>query len=558
MYRSLRSSGHLRLLNWWAEGALAACLGVATLAMLVLLLWISSPHAHGGPSDALRIAAGLWLLAHGVELVRPETLGGGAAPLALTPLLLTALPALLLYRCVRTLEGAAWRIVLCVSAGYLLVAGLATWYTQSGPFQAVPLSAALRVPLLTLLCVGVGVWAARGWPPPTRAVLPDWLPWHRVFTALRAAVLAVVVLVTGGALLAALSLALHWGAATEATTQLTDAWSGRVAVVLVCLILAPNAALWGTAYVLGPGFTVGAGNTVGPLAASAPSQLPNFPLLAAVPTEFGGGPVTLALVAGLPLLAGTVAGLSTGRCSAPVRGSGHGADSALGTAGTVLLVGLGCGLGTAALAGLAGGSLGTGVLAVFGPTWWLVGAAAMAWTSVGALPTALAVRWWRIREPQPLLAVAIGWRRLVGWLGGLRPRRTARTAVKSRKAAKSSGGSGTGSAQDWHATGSRHSRWAALKVASGGLMPDLSAGRKPDQRPGTEPNAEPGELALGERPLAPNMLPHPPKPAEPPTPVEAPAPPADPPKPVEAPELPHAFETDETADTSAATANDSS
>jgi len=51
-------------------GALAAGLGLAALTVLVVLLWISSPYPDSGPGGALHIAAALWLLAHGAELVR--------------------------------------------------------------------------------------------------------------------------------------------------------------------------------------------------------------------------------------------------------------------------------------------------------------------------------------------------------------------------------------------------------------------------------------------------------------------------------------------------------
>ncbi|MGC3004462.1 hypothetical protein ACPF8X_40315, partial [Streptomyces sp. G35A] len=57
-------------------GALAAGLGLAVFAMLVILLWISSPYPDSGAGGALHIAAALWLLAHGAELVRADTLSG--------------------------------------------------------------------------------------------------------------------------------------------------------------------------------------------------------------------------------------------------------------------------------------------------------------------------------------------------------------------------------------------------------------------------------------------------------------------------------------------------
>src|SRR5690242_6178695 len=78
-------------------GAVAAGLGLGCFAVLVMVLWVSSPYPDSGPGGALHVAAALWLLAHGVQLVRTETLSGVPAPVGVTPLLLLLLPAWLLY-----------------------------------------------------------------------------------------------------------------------------------------------------------------------------------------------------------------------------------------------------------------------------------------------------------------------------------------------------------------------------------------------------------------------------------------------------------------------------
>ncbi|NEE53129.1 hypothetical protein G3M55_52100, partial [Streptomyces sp. SID8455] len=83
----------------------------------------------------------------------------------------------------------------------------------------------------------------------------------------------------------------------------TDVWSGRLAVLLLALALLPNAVIWGAAYALGAGFQVGAGTLVTPLAATSGPDLPPFPLLAALPTDGPGTPLTCA-VAAIPVAAG--------------------------------------------------------------------------------------------------------------------------------------------------------------------------------------------------------------------------------------------------------------
>ncbi|WP_344263571.1 cell division protein PerM, partial [Streptomyces sodiiphilus] len=157
---------------WVCEGVLAAGLGLGAPALVVLLLWTVSPHPDSGPGGALRIAADLWLLGHGVQLLRTETLSGVPAPVGLTPLLLAVLPCRLLYRAVRTAlvphPGQALRVVLCVAAGYLLAGAAAVVLTADGPLRAVPASAAVSLPLFVLVVALAAAWAVEGGPP--------WLP----------------------------------------------------------------------------------------------------------------------------------------------------------------------------------------------------------------------------------------------------------------------------------------------------------------------------------------------------------------------------------------------
>lgn len=60
------------------RGTIAAGLGLGAIAVLVMALWISSPYPDSGAGGAMHVAAALWLLAHGVELMRPDTLSGAA------------------------------------------------------------------------------------------------------------------------------------------------------------------------------------------------------------------------------------------------------------------------------------------------------------------------------------------------------------------------------------------------------------------------------------------------------------------------------------------------
>ncbi|KPI11098.1 hypothetical protein OK074_9053, partial [Actinobacteria bacterium OK074] len=316
-------------------GAVAAGQGLGAFAVLVMTLWISSPYPDSGPGGALHVAAALWLLAHGVELVRTDTLSGTPAPVGLTPLLLLAVPAWLLYRAGRDAVDApeepdaddggappvgvrtAWGGVV---VGYLGVAVPVALYAAGGALRPSWPWVAGCLPLLAGVAAGGGVWTAYGRP---RGPLPGWVRWVRwvlrgmpdevpgwVRVAVRAAGVGVAVLVGGGALLVAVSLVWHGGAARGSFGELTEGWSGKAAVALLAVGLVPNAAVWGAAYGLGPGFVLAAGQVSGPLSGTAPEGLlPPFPLLAAVPGGAAGERwlvvvgVVAVLAGALPMLA---------------------------------------------------------------------------------------------------------------------------------------------------------------------------------------------------------------------------------------------------------------
>ncbi|MYT22877.1 hypothetical protein GTW69_21750, partial [Streptomyces sp. SID7760] len=356
----------------------------------------SSPYPDSGPGGALHLAAGLWLLAHGTELVRYETLSGVPAPVGVTPLLLVALPALLMRRAARLGsapgDGAdtdevlpASAVFSAVTCGYLCVGALATVYAATGPMPADPLSAAWHVPLVAVLAAAGGVWSAKGRP---LGPLPHRIPAAvrraaarpRYALALRAGAVGALVLLGGGALIVGASLAWHAAEVQASFLALTGVWSGRFAVLLLAVALLPNAVVWGAAYALGPGFVLGAGATATPLGFTGSPALPRFPLLAALPPE-GPGTLLTCATAGVPVLAGLAVGWFAVRRAREVSYGETALTAALGA--------LVCGLLLAGLAAAASGPLGSRDLAGFGPVWWATGAAALAWTLVPAVPVAV-------------------------------------------------------------------------------------------------------------------------------------------------------------------------
>lgn len=258
-------------------GAVAAGLGLGSFAVLVIVLWISSPYPDSGPGGALHVAAALWLFAHGAELVRTDTLSGVPAPVGVTPLLLLALPLWLVHRAARDLASGeeeppqatgrtAWTGVVL---GYLAVAAVVALYASGGTLRPSWTWTCAVLPAVVMGAAGAGVWTAYGRPSDALDDVLVLLPRGvrrlvlgaearaRLSAAARAAGAGLCALLGGGAVLLAVSLVAHGGATRASFLQLTEGWSGRFAVLLLCLTLLPNAAVWAVGYATGPGFVLG-------------------------------------------------------------------------------------------------------------------------------------------------------------------------------------------------------------------------------------------------------------------------------------------------------------
>uniref|UniRef100_UPI001FC94CB5 cell division protein PerM n=1 Tax=Streptomyces africanus TaxID=231024 RepID=UPI001FC94CB5 len=109
----------------------------------------------------------------------------------------------------------------------------------------------------------------------------------------------------------------------------------------------------------------------------------------------------------VPVVAGVVVGwvaareADSGERGGTRPGGGGGAVGSPGrTARAAALAAVLCAAVLAGLAALAGGPLGGTVLARFGPVWWQVGTATLAWLLLVAVPTAMTLRAWRCRTPR--------------------------------------------------------------------------------------------------------------------------------------------------------------
>ncbi|WIY81215.1 cell division protein PerM [Streptomyces anulatus] len=509
--RSPKATGErnrtLDLASALVRGAVAAGLGLGSLTVLVMVVWISSPYPDSGPGGVLRAAAGVWLLAHGAGLVRPDTLSGVPAPVSVVPLLLVLGPVWLAHRAARDAaepeEGrprpSQAGAFCAVTAGYLLVVAGAAACARGGSLRPDPDTLVFPVALVVAGAAAAGVWTAAGRP---FGPLPSWSPLvlqeavartlfrDRAEAACRSAAAGVTVLLGGGALLVAVALGRNAGAAQDAFLGLAGDWSGRFAVLLLAASLVPNAALWGAAYGLGPGFSLGTGATATPLGLDGTPAVPHFPLLAAVPDQGPGSLLNGAALA-VPVAAALAVAWFTARRAAPADAPRAQAWSARETVRVALLAALGCAAGTALLTAVAGGPLGTGALREFGPVWWLAGPAALVWTAGIGVPAALLLRLWRLRTP------GWAWRRDVPEADEPPATATARaapaSAVEADVGEKAGAEAVIGRRRRWWAPwrGRGGAAGAAGDAASGGTAASAASSVP---APGTALDAAPGAL----------------------------------------------------------------
>lgn len=338
----------------WALGA-----GLVTVAVPVLLVWATDSRSGSGAAAAIRAAGQLWLLAHGTSLAVP----GGVV--GLTPLGLVALPLMLLHRagrhCTRSVAvpglRAAGQLVLAVAGPYALAAAVLAALTATTAVRPDPVRALLGALLIAVLGAGSGVLREAQLFQVVRQ-LPD-----QVLSLAVGAAAALGVLVAGGAALAGVSLMLHAGRATTLAGAAAPGLVGGVGLLLLGVLLVPNAAIWGMSWIAGPGFAVGVGTSVGPFGSTL-GPVPAFPLLAALPG--GSVPVWLGvLTLTVPLVAGALGGMLLMRR----RSVASAATAALEAS----LLGPSVGVLVAALCAVSGGPLGGGRLNAVGPSPWRVG-----------------------------------------------------------------------------------------------------------------------------------------------------------------------------------------
>ncbi|HXA60052.1 MAG TPA: DUF6350 family protein [Streptosporangiaceae bacterium] len=391
-----------------AAAAWSAGIGLAVLTTITLIGWIAAPRTALGPGlpGVFRTAVNFWLVAHHAGFSLEHSRVG------LLPLGLTVVPGMLLHRSggwlMRAVEVpdrariGVLHVALALAVPYSLLAGLLSLAVRSGVVKPSAWQAVVICFVLAFLAGGLGASRALVAASGKRVrsglgALLRLLP-ERPRSVVIGVIAAIAVLVAFGAVLVGASLAVHLSQANALFDALAPGIVGGLLLLLVELVFLPNAVIWGVAYAVGAGFSVGTGTSVSPTGVFL-GNIPSFPLLAALP-EPGPAPALSLFALAAPFVAGAVGGTLTIRAMpSPV----YEAAPLWGFVGGALT-----GIVTTGLTALAGGPLGGGRMATMGPSPWQVGLMAALEVGISAAIAAWVANWLVLRRagrPEPIAEV---------------------------------------------------------------------------------------------------------------------------------------------------------
>lgn len=379
-----------------ASGIGAAAATLLVCAALGLAGWyLTDGGAHGAPRDGLRVGALAWLMGHGSG-VRVDGVAIGAMPLGIT-----ATCAWAVWRIGQRLGVSVsghgpdavgiedgehdlvvpWAAILFVTGYVVTAVTTATLVATPATAPSTPsvvlwsllLSAGIGLPAIAIGSGRAAIWGdrvpvtVRATTHVVRRVLVLWL------------VLSLVAFVA--------ALVVDFSTAANVMGQVGGGGGAVALMVVLSLVLLPNAVLFGGAYLLGPGFTVGTGTLVAP-GTVVLGALPAFPMLAALPDDGPAPGWTAWLVALPPVVAFVAAAWS--QWTWPTAYYAEGAVR--GTAGGVV-----AGLVFGLLASVAGGSVGPGRMQDVAPYAFDAMLHAVTSFGLGGLLGGLAITWWQRR-----------------------------------------------------------------------------------------------------------------------------------------------------------------
>lgn len=396
------------------EASVAALIGLGIALVPLILLWA----VHFGLAiDAtlfFRAAADVWLLGHGIDLVLqldPMTaeqtgLPGAGDPFPITIALLGfALISVAFARRIgrrsaaegHSFTGGIAAVAVYAVVGFVLASAAGVDGARSSLWQAALLPA-------FVMAVGVVIGAvmetrrddpmtdaAGGFVRRRVAELPPALVDTARIVVRIGAGAAFGLLAVAGVLVAGL-ITVDYATIAGLYQSLGSGIDGGIALTVAELSLIPNLVIWGAAWLLGPGFALGAGSSVAPTGTLL-GPVPGIPLLGALPSEaqpFG------ALWLIVPVLLGFLgAWLVMPPLSSPAWNL-RGRDDVRAAWWFPAVIGIGSGAVAGLVLGLlawwSGGAVGPGRLAEVGPDPLAVGGVAALVFGIGALAGAYSAR----------------------------------------------------------------------------------------------------------------------------------------------------------------------
>lgn len=306
------------------DAAIAVAVGIAAILAPLTLVWVFGLGDTADWGALWPASAVVWQLGHLVpfEITLPGDylaatgidLGAASFTLSLAPLAFATFTGIFAARSgSRASRADAWATG--VVTGTLVVGTLATLIAltsentlaQTGLWQQIAFPTLIyAVPAL----LGALVTEWREAPHGLVARLRDRAEaWHGgwgevIGVSVRGSAIAVVGLVGAGALVVAMALTARAGDIVALYEGGNVDLLGAIAVTLGQFAYLPTLVVWGTAFVAGPGFSLGEGSAVSPSGTQV-GLVPGVPILGAVPESTSSWLLLLAL---LPVAIGALAG----------------------------------------------------------------------------------------------------------------------------------------------------------------------------------------------------------------------------------------------------------
>lgn len=377
------------------EAALVAGIGLGIALAPLTIVWAVQFGFSLDWGAFWRAAVDAWLVGHGADVTIAIPTGAASAlglsgddaefRVSIAALGFAVLTLALAVRAGRRVAETKHRFFgESIAVGTFAVIALVLTLTAQHPVAEVPVAEGVIAPTL-VFAAGVAIGSIRTRRheddengSSIRDWIADWRPSTRatVVAALAGGAWAVAALVAVAAVLVAVQLVAGYARVIELYESLHTEALGGITLTLGQLALVPDLVVWAVSWLIGPGFAIGTGSSVSPVA-TALGPVPAIPVLGALPSGASAwGFVGLVVPVAAGFLAGAIvlprlrrdADASAGRLVAT--GAGIGVVSAL-------LV--------AALCWLASGSAGPGRLSDVGPDALVVGGLTLLEVGVAAI-----------------------------------------------------------------------------------------------------------------------------------------------------------------------------